>query len=388
VFTLIFSPHNVISFNDFAGSFLYESSVALGNAKVFYTTTFEGSTPVFFQLQKVFPPALGWPLFLIFIVAFFGLNGKKRSYNILRLSWLAYFLPTAFAYTKWTRFMAPVMPLMIVITLVFAWWAFERVLEIVKKILAVPHVKIDVRTTKNLSFNTNLSSAANTHTPNPYILNSYYGAWVVVCFIFMIPGIMFLSIYTHEDTRFAASRWIYKNIPSQTIILNETGNVINLPVPPKAYTPLFTVKPFDSTQTDLDFGKSYQTKTINFYELDNPQNGEGLSEKLAEGLQTSEYILVPSRRLFANYTCNNPETGVVSNSASALCVDRTSKYPLLNKYYEDLFSGASGFTKVAQFDSFPTLDIFGWKAARYSDEHDEETWSVFDHPVIRIYKRS
>ena len=52
------------------------------------------------------------------------------------------------------------------------------------------------------------------------------------------------------------------------------------------------------------------------------------------------------------------------------------KYPILNKYYDDLFSGKLGFTKVAEF------------SAGLNDEQAEETWTVFDHPVIRIYKKT
>ena len=52
------------------------------------------------------------------------------------------------------------------------------------------------------------------------------------------------------------------------------------------------------------------------------------------------------------------------------------KYPILNKYYDDLFSGKLGFTKVAEF------------SAGLNDEQAEETWTVFDHPVIRIYKKA
>ena len=79
-----------------------------------------------------------------------------------------------------------------------------------------------------------------------------------------------------------------------------------------------------------------------------------LQEELKEHLAKADYIFVPSRRIFANL--NN-------------------RYPLLNKYYTDLFSGKLGFEKVAEF------------SAGLNDEQAEETWSVFDHPVIRIYKR-
>ena len=46
-----------------------------------------------------------------------------------------------------------------------------------------------------------------------------------------------------------------------------------------------------------------------------------------------------------------------------------------NEYYEKLFSGELGFSKVAEFSS------------GQNDEAAEETFTVFDHPVIRIFKK-
>jgi uncharacterized membrane protein (UPF0127 family) len=70
---------------------------------------------------------------------------------------------------------------------------------------------------------------------------------------------------------------------------------------------------------------------------------------------------------------------------------RTTHYALLNKYYSDLFSGDSGFELVKEFSSYPQLSFkllaFSFQFP-FPDENAEETWTVFDHPVIRIYKRS
>ena len=80
-----------------------------------------------------------------------------------------------------------------------------------------------------------------------------------------------------------------------------------------------------------------------------------LQLELSNHLEKADYIFVPSRRIFANHS--------------------KKTYPILNQYYEDLFSGKLGFEKVAEFSS------------GLNDEQAEETWTVFDHPVIRIYKK-
>ena len=102
-------------------------------------------------------------------------------------------------------------------------------------------------------------------------------------------------------------------------------------------------------------------------------------------LEKADYIFIPSRRIFANYS-RLPD-----------------KYPLITKYYQLLFSGRLGFEEAAEFSSFPSLSFSyltyntsttlsaGLQPKTYNlsfpDEQSEETFTVFDHPVIRIYKK-
>ncbi len=60
IFTILFSPHNIISFKEFLSSVRYETDVALGRYLTFYTRQFWQTTPVVFQIKKVFPYTLGW----------------------------------------------------------------------------------------------------------------------------------------------------------------------------------------------------------------------------------------------------------------------------------------------------------------------------------------
>jgi len=74
---------------------------------------------------------------------------------------------------------------------------------------------------------------------------------------------------------------------------------------------------------------------------------------LAQSLALADYIFVPSRRVFLNY-----------------------QYP----YYQSLFNGKLGFIKLIDF-----TPNYSWPLI---SEQAEETWSVFDHPTIRIFKRT
>ncbi|NMB83824.1 hypothetical protein GYA28_00885 [Candidatus Roizmanbacteria bacterium] len=301
---VIFSPHNYISLTDFLMSMRYESDVALGRIAVFYTRQFVGSLPILFQAVKIFPYALGVPTFAAFVMGFLLLP-KKPELNLLRLAWLIYFFPSAFVFTKWTRFMAPVFPLMATISIIFILGIYDR-------------------------FKTNLF------------------VFFILTIMMIVPGIAYLSVYQNPDVRFTASEWIYKNIPGNTFILSES-EVIGLPIP------------VDKTAV----GKTFQVDYFDFYALD---DNPFYKERLDDNIKKAEYIVIPSRRVFANHPAN--------------------AYPLTAAYYRDLFSGKLGFKEVARFDSFPRVMFFGKKLLEINDEWAEETWSVFDHPVVRIYKRT
>lgn len=310
VFAILFSPHNLISYRSFLGSLNYESAVALGKIKVFYTTQFEMSTPMLFQIMKVFPYSLGAPVFLIFILGLLFLP-KNKEFNFLKLSFLAYFIPSSFTYAKWTRFMAPVFVLMIIIAYIFL---LERLLKRVKK-----------RNYRKIFF------------------------WVFVFFM-IVPGIIFTNLYFKTDTRTQASNWIIKNVENNSFILSETANVVDIPYGKRN-------------------NKKFNVESFDFYNID---SNDDLYKTLQKNIKEADYIIVPSRRIFANHTC------LMQKDPFSFSKDRCSilekKYPRINKYYKDLFSGKLGFKKVAEFKLF-------------NDEFAEETFSVFDHPVVRIYKR-
>lgn len=312
VIFLFLSPHILLDTNDFIGALRYESDVALGRYVAFYTRQFVDTVPIVFQVEKIFPYALGVTGFVLFVFGFFWLSWSNLKTNLLRLAFLSYFLINAFMYAKWSRFMAPVFPLMTAFAVMFISNVFEK----------------------------------NKSEKLIYALKTFLAAVLVVAMI--LPGVAYLSIYAQKDVRTQASEWIYENIPEYSYILSETANVVDIPV----YIP--GTRPI-----------GYTVISFNFYDLDQDPN---LQEELISHLEKADYIFVPSRRLFSNH--------------------RAPNFPMVNRYYEDLFSGRMGFEKVAEFSSFPKLEVGGKTLLEFPDEDAEETWTVFDHPVIRIYKKS
>lgn len=309
IFAFGASPQSVINWNDFRSSMEYESAVGLGTYKAFYTRQFENTTPILFQLTHILPYALGLPMMIVGIGGLFFLSWKQKEYNVLRMAFLIVFLPSAFFYAKWTRFIAPAFPILTVLGVI---WVF--------------------------------------HLLNKLHLLTFQRLLVLlITLLLCLHGAAYVSVYTNPDVRFSASEWIYRNIPQGGLILSETANVVDIPIPPPTYTkavPDYRVVPF------------------NFYDLDT--NLE-LQKGLVTALDAADYIIVPSRRIFKNHPSN--------------------MYPMVAQYYDDLFSGRTGFTQIGEIASYPKINLFGKTIWEWRDEDAEETWTVFDHPVIRIYKR-
>jgi len=157
---------------------------------------------------------------------------------------------------------------------------------------------------------------------------------VVSLLICLVPGLLFFSTYLKPDIRLTASQWIVGNIPAGSTVLSEGGNVINLPVGPNN----LNVINFDFYQLDAD---------------------PSLPNQLESDIARSDYILVPSRRIFANQ----------NNSA----------YPVSRSYYQRLFSGQLGFKLIKTFTQKNYFII--------NPENAEETYTVFDSPTLRLYQK-
>lgn len=315
-FFLISSPHNFINYKEFLSSMDYETAVATGRIKVFYTYQFENSIPIIFQIFKIFPYSFGWPLFILFLLGFIFTSWRDKKFFVIKLSIISYFLTNGILYAKWSRFLTPIFPLMLILAAFYLTKIKSRFL------------------------------------------------YLLIILISIIPGVAFLSIYQNEDIRIIASKWMYNNLKNNSFILSETANVVDIP---------YVIEQIDK--------KNFKYVSFNFYDLDN--NYE-LQMKLKEYLKTADYILIPSRRIAYNYTCFfNPNDIAYYKKR---CQEILKKFPILqNYYYNLLYSG--NYKLIKTFSNFPKIEFFGKTLIEFPDEKAEETWTIFDHPVIRIYKK-
>ncbi len=156
----------------------------------------------------------------------------------------------------------------------------------------------------------------------------------------MVWALAFASIYMNLNTRTQAKQWIYQNIAPGQVLIGEHYDYL-LPGP---YTGMSS--------------QQYQHRVLHNFDPDSEAKKILIAETLAEG----DYLILSSRRLW----------GTISRVPEL--------YPMTSRYYELLFSGELGYSIVKEFSSYPRLGRF-----IIHDDVAEETFQVFDHPVVYIF---
>jgi hypothetical protein len=171
-------------------------------------------------------------------------------------------------------------------------------------------------------------------------------SYVLIGFLFttnLCWAIAFFTIYTRPQTRIVASEWIYAHIPAGSRLLTEQwddGLPITVGMNTAAVYSSLGLAMYDS-----------DTQTKRFY--------------LAQSLANNDYLIFNSRRLYGTL------------------IHLTKQYPLTSTYYKDLFNNSLGYKQIATFTSYPIL-----LGLTFPDDITEETFQVYDHPKVIIFKNS
>ncbi len=169
----------------------------------------------------------------------------------------------------------------------------------------------------------------------------------------MFQGLALLNVYSQPNTRILASLWIYNHIPPGSVFTYEQWDdalpfVVGDHVP-YIYTQLSYADASGQQQTGLDlYGDDTTAK----------------ARQLANLLSKVDVLTMATDRL--------------DKSIPRLPL----RYPLTIHYYQLLFGGQLGFHLAAEFQNHPNL--FG---ITLDDSNADESYSVFDHPTVRIFVR-
>jgi len=175
-------------------------------------------------------------------------------------------------------------------------------------------------------------------------------AALALCLFGFTYTLMFMHIYAKRNTRLQATSWIISNVPPRTTIALEHWD----------------------DQVPLGAPQGY----YNFVQLPlyNQPDNEAKWKTINSMLNSSDYIVIASNRLYV------PITHLVDCDRYAVC------FPLASQYYTDLFSEKRGFKKIKEFSEYPTLTIGSLKL-QLNDQGADESFTVYDHPKILIFKK-
>lgn len=161
---------------------------------------------------------------------------------------------------------------------------------------------------------------------------------ILVAFALLIYPILFTSIYLRSHSRVTASKWIYENIPSGSILSCEYWDDC-LPLPMETYR------------------QQYQLEMLSIYDQETEKKWQEINGQLSK----VDYLILSSNRLWGSIS-KVPE-----------------KYPVASKFYKDLFAGELSFEMIKKFSSYPGFIV--------NDSWSEEAFTVYDHPEVMIFKK-
>lgn len=181
---------------------------------------------------------------------------------------------------------------------------------------------------------------------NPNILKKLFA----ICYLLfaLIWPFSFIAIYQYPNTRIQATNWISQNIPN--------GNTI-------------AIEHWDDGLPLIN-QDNYHMQTLELYNPETPEKWQKINQQLAQ----TNYIVIASNRLYVPLQkltdCTHLQTYYCHRESA--------------QYYQKLFSGKLGFIKTAEFIVRPSIPLFN---IFIDDQSADESFTVYDHPKIMIFKK-
>jgi len=355
IFCLL-SPWSLLDFNGFTNSMNYEwHVVSLSDAC--YVIQFKDTLRYIFQLFNLVSVELWWPLGITVVLGMIWvlwklvlglINLKKNNYllpapfasnkgfalllpDLLILSWfIPYFGFIGAWNTKFIRYMVPLIP-------AFCIFGAEILINFIEWVKT--NFKLD------------------------RILKPVLIALVIGSSFFY--SVCYMHVYRYLHPWIESSIWIFKNVPVGSMVLKEAWD--------------------DGLPTGVDHNidprvegamgpQNYRQQDITIYEMHGfPTDDTPIKKNYyADVIQRGDYISIASKKLW--YTLTNCTPEFKPNGYNV--------YPVTSRYYRLLWSGLLGYKMVHEFHNFP--GIFGWE---HPDDMAEESFSVYDHPTVYIFKK-
>ena len=163
-------------------------------------------------------------------------------------------------------------------------------------------------------------------------------------------AVAFTHVYMAPNTRLAATTWLNEHVPAGATIANEHWD-----------DPLPVGGLWIDPATGQGLPGAHRGVIVPVFDPDDRTK----LRKLYDSLGGADYYVLSSPRAW--------------NTIGRL----PDRFPLMTRFYRELFAGRLGFVRAKDFTSYPQL--FG---VELRDGGAEEAFSVYDHPRVLIFRRT
>lgn len=171
-------------------------------------------------------------------------------------------------------------------------------------------------------------------------------AWTIVSILVLTWPLAFMSIYTKQQSRVTASEWIYDTIPSNSTILTEYWDD---PLPLMVQDPRT---------------RNYVGKEVHIFDPDTQEKWNEINLLLVH----ADYYIMSSNRAWGSI------------------MEVPQRYPTTSQFYKSMLENKKGYTLIKEFNSYPSLRYLGIPID-FPDQWAEEAFTVYDHPLVMIFKK-
>ena len=325
----ITSPYAVLDWASFIQATLVEQGQMLvyGTDDAPFTRQFRNTTPYLYFIQQQVVWGMGLPLGLIALTGSGwalakALVQRAKAGELIIWAWLIpYFGITGAFLAKFNRYMSPVLPFVLLFAagLIVWLWRFGA---------------------RRYSDGSQLRLAARLSAALLALTALGGGLFWSLAYV--------NGVYTYEHTWITASRWIYANAPTDSVILRELWWDYRLPMSIPG-------------EPGMDM-ESHGLRNIDWgtFEEDTPEKYVFLRQRLRE----ADYVIYSSQHVYRSVN------------------ELPERYPMTIRYYELMLGEQLGFVHAADFTSPPRL-----LGLTFPDQEADNSWSIFDHPRVSIFAK-
>ncbi len=284
--------------------------VAQGERLVPWSLVDVHTVPYLHHWTHLWPRGAGWPLTILFLVGIsLGLWRRNRNNGLILLWAGIYFILIGGLHTKPIRYLLPLLPFLALLAADFCVW-FVR---------------------------------------SPRFVRVRKLAVVIFAAVFLysaLYGVAFASLYTREDSRIQAARWMNDHAPATSSIGVERG--------------AFSMR----GMVDPEKFQIGAFQTLMLFQFRGFATCKGELYWLKRQLDALDYIVITDVNRYQHFTAV-PE--LIPGGAAL---------------YEALVEGDLGFDLVRRFKNYPSIG-----GLEFRDDGSEPSFTGFDHPAVMVFRK-